>query len=157
MNVFPVLNNFTINFIGDSSIFFHGYWSFNCSCLEGQVWRPSVNNYIWLLVFFFFFFLTCTYLRFSKNWSRTSLHSTFSVLFLWSRNLLFFLKRNHEIHKLKKNWLAVNSNTNLTFPPSCPDYPVVMVVLLSPGFFNAFVLGNQCKHSPGWNCKYALT
>lgn len=26
MNVFPVLNNFTVNFIHDSSIFFHGYW-----------------------------------------------------------------------------------------------------------------------------------
>ena len=69
MNVFPVLNNFTINFIDDSSIFFHGYWSFNCSCLEGQVWRPSILNYIWLscflllLLLFFFNFLTSTYVE----------------------------------------------------------------------------------------------
>ena len=65
MNLFSVLNNFTINFIGDSSIFFHGCWSFNCSCLEGQVWRPSILNYIWLpcflllLLLLFFNFHLC--------------------------------------------------------------------------------------------------
>ena len=33
--------------------------------------------------------------RFSKNWSRTSLRSRFSVLFLWTRNLIFS-KREHQ-------------------------------------------------------------
>ena len=33
--------------------------------------------------------------RFSKNWSRTSLRSRFSVLFLWTRKLIFS-KRKHQ-------------------------------------------------------------
>ena len=51
-------------------------------------------------------------LRFSKNWSRTSLHSRFSVLFLWTRKLLFS-KRKHQIYEFKKKHLALNSNANL--------------------------------------------
>ena len=92
MNAFPVLNNFTINFIDDSSIFFHGYWSFNCSCLEGQIWRPSILNYIWLLVFFFFFFfLTSTY---AENYFTSWKFPTLTICLiiyntLWSENWLF--------------------------------------------------------------------
>ena len=41
-------------------------------------------------------------LRFSKYWSRTSLHSRFSVLFLWTRKLLFS-KRKHQIYEFRKN------------------------------------------------------
>ena len=41
-------------------------------------------------------------LRFSKNWSRMSLHSKFSVLFLWTRKLLT-LKRKHQIYEFRKN------------------------------------------------------
>ena len=51
-------------------------------------------------------------LSFSKNWSRTSLHSRFSVLFLWTRKL-FFSKRTPQIYEFRKNYLALNSNTNL--------------------------------------------
>ena len=50
--------------------------------------------------------------RFSKNWSRTSLHFRFSVLFLWTRKLLFS-KRKHQIYGLRKKYLALNSITNL--------------------------------------------
>ena len=39
--------------------------------------------------------------RFSKMWSRTSLHSRFSVLFLWTRKLLFS-KRKHQICEFRK-------------------------------------------------------
>ena len=94
MNVFPVLNNFTINFIDDSSIFFHGYWSFNCSCLEGQVWRPSILNYIWLscfllllLLFFFFNFLTSTYVEsYFTSWKFPTL-AICLIIYKW--NLTF--------------------------------------------------------------------
>ena len=41
-------------------------------------------------------------LRFSKNWSRMSLHSKFSALFLWTRKLLT-LKRKHQIYEFRKN------------------------------------------------------
>ena len=41
-------------------------------------------------------------LRFSKNWSRTSLHSRFGVFFLWTRKLLFS-KRKHQIYESRKN------------------------------------------------------
>ena len=48
--------------------------------------------------------------RFSKNWSQTSLHSRFSVFFLWTRNLLFS-KREREIIKYmnsgRNSWLWV--------------------------------------------------
>ena len=50
--------------------------------------------------------------RFSKNWSRTSLHSRFSVLFLWTRKLLFS-KRKHRIYEFRKKQRGFNSNTNL--------------------------------------------
>ena len=49
--------------------------------------------------------------RFSKNWSRTSLHRL-SVLFLWTRKLLFSTKI-HQIYEFRKKYLALNSNTNL--------------------------------------------
>ena len=96
MNVFPVLNNFTINFIDDSSIFFHGYWSFNCSCLEGQVWRPSILNYIWLscfllLLLLFFNFLTSTYVEsYFTSWKFPTLAICLIIYnTLWSENWLF--------------------------------------------------------------------
>ena len=50
--------------------------------------------------------------RFSKNWSRTSLHSRFSILFLWTCKL-FFLKRKHQTYEFRKIYRALNSNTNL--------------------------------------------
>ena len=92
MNVFPVLNNFTINFIDDSSIFFHGYWSFNCSCLEGQVWRPSILNYFWLPCFLLlFFFLTSTYVEsYLTSWKFPTLAICLIIYnTLWSENWLF--------------------------------------------------------------------
>ena len=46
-------------------------------------------------------------LRFFKNWSRTSLHSRFSVLFFWTRKLLFSA-RKHQIYEFRKKWLALN-------------------------------------------------
>ena len=39
--------------------------------------------------------------RLSKNWSRTSLHSRFCVLFLWTRKLLFS-KRKNRIYEFRK-------------------------------------------------------
>lgn len=89
MNVFPVLNNFTINFIDDSSIFFHGYWIFNCSCLELQVWRPSILNYIWLPCFplLFFNFLTSTYVEsYFTSWKFPTL-AICLIIYKW--NLTF--------------------------------------------------------------------
>ena len=60
--------------------------------------------------------------RFSKIWSRTSLHSRFSVLFLWTRKLLF----SNTKHQMKYMNSGRNSglwNKSSNFPPSCPDYP----------------------------------
>ena len=39
--------------------------------------------------------------RFSKIWSPTSLHSRFSVLFLWTRKLLFST-RKHQMYEFRK-------------------------------------------------------
>ena len=50
--------------------------------------------------------------RLSKNWSRTSLHSRFCVLFLWTRKLLFS-KRKHRIYEFRKKYRTLNSNKNL--------------------------------------------
>ena len=48
-------------------------------------------------------YITCMEkLRFSKNWSQTSLHSRFSVLFFWTRKLLFS-KRKHQIYEFREN------------------------------------------------------
>ena len=60
--------------------------------------------------------------RFSKIWSRTSLHSRFSVLFLWTRKLLF----SNTKHQMKYMNSGRNSglwNKSSNFPPPCPDYP----------------------------------
>ena len=61
--------------------------------------------------------------RFSNNWLRTSLHYIFSVLFLWTRKLLFS-KRKHQIYELRKNKLTFEFQYKSSiFPPSCSDYP----------------------------------
>ena len=51
-------------------------------------------------------------LKSSKNWSRTSLHSRFSILFLWTRKLLFS-KRKLQIYEFRNKKQALNSTTNL--------------------------------------------
>ena len=92
MNVFPVLNNVTINFIDDSSIFFHGYWSIKCSCLEGQVWRPSFLNYIWLPCFLLLLFVsTSTYVEsYFTSWKFPTLAICLIIYnTLWSETWLF--------------------------------------------------------------------
>ena len=58
-----------------------------------------------------------------KNWSLTSLHSSFSVSFLWTRKLRLFKEKasnmwiQEEIAGFEFQYKSSN------FPPSCPDYP----------------------------------
>ena len=52
-------------------------------------------------------------LRFSKNWSQTSLHSRFCVLFLWTRKSLISKRKHQNNIWIQEELAGFDSNTNL--------------------------------------------
>ena len=84
-----------------------------CKKVPGSVFRKPWFSHTFSVIWQNQNFRKCMEkLSFSKNWSRTSLHSRFRELFLWTRKLLFS-KRKHQICEFGKNKQTLNSNTNL--------------------------------------------
>ena len=84
-------------------------------------------------------------LRFSKNWSQTSLNSRFSELFLWTRKLLFS-KRKYQIYEFT-NWISWlwSPIQIFEFPAILPRLPMMQLWAWTPLFPWSFLVAVICR------------